>query len=59
MFLPKSPALFASSKELETAEDGLNIEALIKLGLETVVGERYSFTGGRVVLKRSLDRAKA
>jgi len=48
LFLPRSPALYASATDLEEAETGLNIIELTKKAVETSVLERYSYAGGRV-----------
>jgi thiamine biosynthesis protein ThiI len=48
LFLPRSPALYASSADLEEAETGLNVFELTMQALESSVLERYSYSGGRV-----------
>jgi thiamine biosynthesis protein ThiI len=48
MFLPRSPALYASASELQEAEAGLNIADMVSHGVEAAVLERYSFLKGRV-----------
>jgi tRNA uracil 4-sulfurtransferase len=48
IFLPRSPALYASATDLEQAEAGLNVQELVNLGLATVSVERYSYAAGRV-----------
>lgn len=47
LFLPRSPALYASAPELEEAEKGLNVLELTKRAVEEAVLERYSYTLGR------------
>jgi tRNA uracil 4-sulfurtransferase len=59
VFLPKSPALFASTEELDAAEAGYDIAALVERGLKTTIRERYCYSMGKVELKRSLHRANA
>jgi tRNA uracil 4-sulfurtransferase len=48
LFLPRSPALYASAADLEEAEAGLNVVELVKLAIDTMELERYSYSGGRV-----------
>ena len=48
LFLPRSPALYASATDLEDAETGLNIWELVKETTEAAVLERYSYAAGRV-----------
>jgi len=48
LFMPRSPALYASPKDLDGAEAGLNLPELLKLGITTVGVERYTYILGRV-----------
>jgi thiamine biosynthesis protein ThiI len=48
LFLPRSPALYASAAELDQAETGLNVFELTKKALEETVLERYSYSGGKL-----------
>jgi tRNA uracil 4-sulfurtransferase len=48
IFLPRHPALHASSEELEQAESKMDVETLIRQGIDTVAIERYSYAAGRV-----------
>ena len=48
LFMPRSPALYASAAELEEAEAGLNVVELVKQATEAMALERYSYSGGRV-----------
>ena len=48
LFLPRSPALYASAADLDDAESGLNVIELAKQALDSSVLERYDYTGGRV-----------
>lgn len=48
LFLPRSPALYASAAELDEAERGLKVFELAKKALEETTLERYSYSGGRV-----------
>jgi tRNA uracil 4-sulfurtransferase len=48
LFLPRSPALYASAAELAEAETRLHIVELTTQALETSVLERYNYSGGRL-----------
>jgi thiamine biosynthesis protein ThiI len=48
LFLPRSPALYASAADLDEAETGLNTIELAKQALDLSVLERYNYSGGRV-----------
>ena len=48
VFLPRTPALYASPRDLDQAEAHLDLKALIKQGLSGTSIERFSYTGGRV-----------
>lgn len=48
VFLPRTPALYASPRDLDQAEVHLDLKALIKQGLSGTSIERFSYTGGRV-----------
>jgi thiamine biosynthesis protein ThiI len=48
MFLPKSPALFASPEDLDQAESQLDMKEMVRRGVETAVLEKFHFTANRV-----------
>lgn len=48
LFLPRSPALYASAADLQEAESGLNVLELTKQALEVTALEKYGYTAGRV-----------
>jgi thiamine biosynthesis protein ThiI len=48
LFLPRSPALYASAADLEEAETKFNILELTKQAIDATLLERYSYTAGRV-----------
>ncbi len=48
LFLPRSPALYASAADLEGAETGLDVMELTKQATEASVLEKYSYSAGRV-----------
>ena len=59
VFLPRNPALHASAAELAKAESALNVEALIRQGIDSVAIERYRYSAGRVEKVESLKSATA
>ena len=59
MYLPKSPEIFSSIKELDDAEAHLDIDALVKLGVNSTVREIYEYQNGEVVLKEAGTRERA
>jgi thiamine biosynthesis protein ThiI len=48
VFLPRSPALRASAADLDRAESQLDVPALVRMGLDHAVMERYRFVRGEV-----------
>lgn len=48
LFMPRSPALYASAAQLDEAEAPLNVRELIDRAMDAAALERYSFTGGRI-----------
>jgi tRNA uracil 4-sulfurtransferase len=48
MFMPKSPALFASPSELDEAESQLDMKEMVRRGLESAVLEKFQFAMNRV-----------
>ena len=50
-FLPRAPAIFASPQELDGAESGLDIEALVRMGLEAATCVDYKFERGEVAAR--------
>jgi thiamine biosynthesis protein ThiI len=48
MFLPKSPALFASPEDLDQAESQLEMKEMVRRGVESAVLEKFHFTANRV-----------
>src|SRR5579862_6463035 len=47
IFLPRSPAIYASAGELLGAEADLNVPELLKQGVQAAVRERYVYLRGR------------
>jgi len=50
-FLPRAPAIFASPHELDHAESGLEVETLVRLGLESAICIDYKFERGEVLTR--------
>lgn len=48
MFLPRSPALYASAGDLNQAEQNLNLPEMITAGVNGATLERYAFVEGRI-----------
>jgi thiamine biosynthesis protein ThiI len=57
IFLPRNPALHASAEELDQAESKLDLEALIRQGIDTMAIERYRYAAGRVEQVESFKSA--
>jgi thiamine biosynthesis protein ThiI len=55
-FLPRAPAIFARPQELDQAECGLDIEALLRMGLETTTIVDYKFERGEVTAREGAAR---
>lgn len=58
VFLPKSPELSASARELENAEAGLKIPDLVSQGLQDTTIEKFSYEGGRVEASEPVQVAR-
>lgn len=52
-FMPKSPALHARPEDLERAETALDLERLVRMGLEAVECRDYHYEGGQVVVRQA------
>jgi thiamine biosynthesis protein ThiI len=59
IFLPRNPALHASPEELEQAEGKMDVEALIRQGIDAMAIERYRYAAGRVEKVESFKSATA
>ena len=59
IFLPRNPALHASVAELDQAESALDIESLIRQGIDAMAIERYRYAAGRVEKVESFKSATA
>ena len=59
IFMPRNPALHASIEELDQAESALDIEALIRQGIDNMAIERYRYGMGRIEKVESFKSATA
>jgi tRNA uracil 4-sulfurtransferase len=50
-FMPRAPAIFARSQELDEAECRLDIDVLVRMGLEGVTCVDYKFERGKVTAR--------
>ena len=50
-FMPRSPAIFTRPEQLDRAESGLDIEALVTLGLEGASALDFKFENGEVAVR--------
>jgi thiamine biosynthesis protein ThiI len=55
-FMPRSPAIFARPHELDESERQLDIDALIRLGLEGATCTEYKFERGEVTSREGSPR---
>ena len=55
-FMPRTPAIFARPQDLDAAESRLDIEALVRLGLEGVTCIDYKFERGEVTAREASPR---
>ena len=55
IFMPRSPALYASAADLEQAEAQLNVWELVKRAMDTVTLEKYNYRRGPDRADRSRD----
>ncbi len=55
-FMPRAPAIFARPQELDEAEGRLDIDALIRIGLEGATCVEYKFERGEVTRREGLPR---
>jgi thiamine biosynthesis protein ThiI len=55
-FMPRAPAIFARPQELEQAEGRLDIDGLVRLGLEAATCLDYKFEQGEVRMREGPPR---
>lgn len=58
VFLPRSPALYATPAELDAAESGLDLARLVRQGVENTARETYRYVAGRVEVTESSPQPK-
>lgn len=58
VFLPRSPALYASPAELDAAESGLDLARLVQQGVESATLETYRYIAGRIEVTESPSKPK-
>ena len=59
IFLPRNPALHSSPEELGRAETAIDVESLVRQGIDTLTTERYRYSAGRVDKVESFKSAMA
>ena len=59
IFLPRSPELYATPADLEKAEAGLDVPALVRSSVHSAALERFTFSGGKVERAESPEPAAA
>jgi thiamine biosynthesis protein ThiI len=55
-FMPRAPAIFAQPEQLDQAEAGFDVPALLRMGLEAVRVENFKFERGSVTSREALPR---
>ncbi|HEX5411340.1 MAG TPA: tRNA uracil 4-sulfurtransferase ThiI [Terriglobia bacterium] len=55
-FMPRSPAIFASPEQLDRAEQGLDVQALVSMGLESARAFDFKYERGEVARHDGLPR---
>jgi len=59
VFMPRTPALYASAAELDEAESKLDIEALVTQGIRGTTLEKFRYVGGQVTAEEPQPVARA
>jgi tRNA uracil 4-sulfurtransferase len=59
MFLPKSPALFASVEDLDLAESSYDVHSLAEQGCRAMTRERFRYSQGKVERVEKAHKASA
>src|SRR5208337_1870563 len=55
-FMPRAPAIFAQPEQLDRAEAGLDVAALLRMGLEATTVTNFKFERGSVTTRQGLPR---
>jgi thiamine biosynthesis protein ThiI len=59
LFLPRNPALHSTAEELDQCEATMNMEDMVRRGVDSAALERYRFAAGRVEQVESVRSATA
>lgn len=59
VFMPKSPALYASARDLDEAEARLDLRALVSMGLSETTLQQFIYANGRVETSEATPIARA
>ena len=59
LFLPRNPALHSTAEELDLCESAMNMEDMVRRGVDSAALERYRFAAGRVEQVESIRSATA
>jgi thiamine biosynthesis protein ThiI len=55
-FMPRAPAIFARPEQLDRAEAGIDVPALLRMGLEATTVKNFKFEQGSVTTSEGLPR---
>ncbi len=55
-FMPRSPAIFSTPEQLDRAEQGLDIGALVTMGLEGARAVEFKYERGQIAAREGLPR---
>jgi len=55
-FMPRAPVIFARPEQLDRAEAGLDVAALLRMGLEATTVSSFKFERGSVTTREGLPR---
>jgi thiamine biosynthesis protein ThiI len=55
-FMPRAPAIFAQTEQLDTAEAGIDVPALVRMGLESTSVLNFKFERGLVTSREATSR---
>jgi hypothetical protein len=54
--MPRAPAIFAQPGQLDQAEAGIDVHALLRMGLEATSVKNFKFERGSVTCREGLPR---
>jgi len=55
-FMPRAPAIFAQTEQLDAAETGIDVPALVRMGLESTSVTNFKFEHGSVTSREATSR---